>query len=387
MKHQVMAVLGSMVICISGCATTKSLPPREELNQAVKKSLEATGLNYTSKTRVTHLSIPKLDGIADAKDKRLKYLGSGIDAVRGFSVTIDGAVDLKTKKSEVLYNLQYSKDNVDVSIKLPLLVDYDTQTVYIGTSFINTIIDTLYPQPPENRGKLLRININELLQENAADAPEFSKLINEKRFSAKNIEAVNSAFKTAILNSLAKLKDSSISEQPLTELDKKTGGKRRIQVQLGHTDSVALLTDLIDSVAHTLYQEGVISKKEYSMALVLTDKETVDSFINKFTMGMSYDVGVAQSGLVSNLVIRLNVADAEGNYQIGFENVSSFDGYNAPHFTINPTADNFFDFREVLKAIKAEKEEKAKKAKEQAESQPNEEIMDTPAVIEEKPRL
>ena len=173
MKHMLTAALGMMVMCLSGCA--KTLPPHDELNQAAKKSLEATGFNYSSKSRFTNLVLQKQEasaglgdkGIKGAKgikgdkslqgdkgdkglkaDKGLQYLGAGLNIVRGFSVNIDGAIDLKGKKSEVLYDLHYHKDNVDVSIKLPLYVDSTTQTVYVGTSFLNTMLDVVSPHVP-----------------------------------------------------------------------------------------------------------------------------------------------------------------------------------------------------------------------------------------------
>jgi hypothetical protein len=351
----IIAVLGVMVVCVSGCAT--SLPPHEELNQAVKKSIDATGFNYTSKSRVTNLSLPKQDAntAPGAVDKGLKYLETGIDIVRGFSMNIDGAIDMKAKKSEVLYDLRYNKDNVEVSIKMPLLVDYNTQTIYVGTSLLNTILDVVSPQGPETRGKLIKINIGELLKEGAAKTPELSKLIDDNRFSAKNMDLFNNVFKDVILKAVTKLNDSCFIDQPLTEQDKKAGVERRIQVKLGHGDSVAVVVDIIDGVAQALFQEGAISKKEYDVLLTLTGKQMLDGFVDKFTLTMTNDVGIGQSGHIDFWATQLTVADKEGNYQIGIENVSSFDNYNTPRFSMTPEADRIVDFKEVLAAITAAK--------------------------------
>ena len=378
MKRMIMAVLGTMVVCISGCAT--SLPPHEELNQAVKKSLDATGFNYSSKSRITDLSLPQQDAEAtSANAKGLKYLGAGLDIVRGFSLNMDGAIDMKAKKSEVLYDLHYDKDNVEVSIKLPLLVDYNTQTIYVGTSLLNTILDVVSPQAPETRGKLIKIDMNELLREGALSTPELSKLIGDNRFSAKNMDLFNNVFKDVILKAVTRLKDSNFIEQPLTGQDKKTGVARRIQVNLGHDDSVAVVVDMIDSVAQALFQEGAIGKKEYDVLLMLTDKQMLDGFVDKFTLTMTHDIGVTQSGHVGYLATRLNVADKEGGYQVGVENVSSFDNYNAPRFSITPEAGRIVDFREVLAVIKAAK------AKDKNASQTDEEAPDDDSCAPEEP--
>jgi hypothetical protein len=363
MKQHVMAVLCVMIICISGCA--QSLPPHEEFNQAIKKSLDTTGFNYSLKNRITKLSIPEKDIPTDSGEKRTKYLETGLDIVRGFSLNADGAIDTKAKKSEVLYDLHYDKDNVEVSIKLPMLVDYNTQTIYVGTSLLNTILETVYPQIPATKGKLIRININEFLKENSENLPELANIIDKNSFNPKNVDSINNAVKAGILKTLAKLKDTCFSDQPLTELDRKAGVERRIRVNLSHKDSVAVVVDLVDSVLQALFQDGVIDKKEYAELLALTDKQTLDGFVDKFTMTMIFDVGIAPSGLVSRVEGQLDLADKEGNYQLGLSNVSTFSSYNAPIFSINPETSGIVDFKKVMDAIKADTE------KEQNNAQPS----------------
>jgi len=363
MKQHVMAVLWMVVFCISGCA--QSLPPHEELNQAVKKSLDTTGLNYSLKNRVTTLSIPEQDTPADAGNKGLKYLETGLDIVRGVSLNVDGAIDMKAKKSEVLYDLHYDKDNVEVSIKLPLLIDYSTQTIYVGTSLLNTVLETIYPKMPATKGKLIKININEFLKENSENVPELANVINKNCFNPKNIDSINNAVKAGVLKSLAKLKDTCFSHQPLTDEDRKAGVERRIRVTLGHKDSVAVVVDLVDGVLQTLFKNGVISKQDYDELLTLTDKQTLDGLIDKFTMAMIFDVGIAQSGLISRVESQFDFADKERTYQLGFSSVGSFSGYNAPHFSINPQASGIVDFKEVMDAIKKDMD------KEQNSSQPS----------------
>ena|ERR1039457_4278562 len=143
-----------------------------------------------------------------------------------------------------------------------------------------------------------------------------------------------------------------------------------------HNDSVAAVRDIIDNVAQVLFQEGVINKKKYDVLLTFTDKQTLDELINKFVLTMTYDVGVGNAGFVSHMVSRLGVADIEGNYQSGIENISSIDSYNAPRFTIFPDANNIVDYTDALKAIMAAK------AKAKSDSQPNPEASDNSDIPE-----
>jgi hypothetical protein len=362
MKWMILICICMTIAFINGCA--KSLPPHEELNQALKKSLDTSGFNYSSKSRITHLSYPKPDAKADPDDKSLKYGGALPDIARGFSINVDGAVDMQNKKSEALYDLHYSKDNVEVSIKLPLLIDYSTKTIYVGSSIFHTLLDMASPQEAGSKGKLIRINIPELVREESVDSPDLSKMFADDRFSQKNMDIINNVFKTTVIKAVAKLKDANISDQPLTEQDRKAGIERRIQIKLGHNEAVTVVLDLIDGISQALFQEGVISKKEYAVLLTLSDRQKIDEFMNKFEMSLMQDVGV-NSGYVRNVVSRLNVADKEGKYQVGVENVSEFNDYNSPHFTIHPEASQFIDFKEVLNSIKSFK------TKDQKASQPD----------------
>lgn len=368
MKQYGMAVLGLVMVWISGCA--QSLPPREELSQAVRMTFDANGMNYSSKSRITKLSLSKQATQAAPGDKLSNFLGTGLDIARGFSVAVDGAIDMKAKKTEVLYDLHYDKDNVEVSIKIPLLIDYNTQTLYVGTSIFNTILESLYPHIPPAKGRLFRINLKELVGEGSADMPELSKLMEENRFGPKSFESINNATKASILKTLGTLNERSLSYQPLTEQDRQAGVVKHIQVNLGHGDSVNALLDLVDAVLQALHQDGVITKKEYAVLLTLTDRQELNGIIEKFTLGMILDVGIGQAGLVSQVTSRIELAEKEGSFQLGLDNVSSFSSYNAPRFTLHPEVSGFVDFKEVMEAIKADMQKDKSVSKPAEESSP-----------------
>lgn len=363
MNKFVLATFWVLVICISGCAQT--LPPHEGLNQAFMKSFEATGLNYSSDSKVTNLTFAKKNEIADSNDKRMKHLGAGIDIMRSMSIKTDGTIDMKSNRSEAIYALHYQKDNVDISFKIPLLLDHSNKTLYVGESFINTFLEIAYPQLPPVKKGLLKIDLNELLKEDNASNDKFLKLFGENRFSSKNLELINNAFKTGVLKSLSKLDNRCFSELPLTEQDKKTGIERRIHIALEHKDSVDVFHNLIDSVSMSLYRDGIINKDEYAVLLTLSDKQKLDSVFDQFTMNMLFDAGISKSGYIGLLESQINVADKEGIFQLGLSDVSTFSNYNQPIFSIVPEKRNIVDFKQVLDAIKtdAAKEKEAAKLK------------------------
>ncbi|GAB7028419.1 hypothetical protein [Geotalea toluenoxydans] len=348
-KHLIGILLSA--ICIGGCAHT--LPPREDLTQAVTKSFSAPGFNYSSKSRITDLTLPeKVPSVTPSKKTKLA-LETGVEVIRSLSINVDGAVDMKAKKSQVLYALRYDRDNVEFAIKVPMLVDYGTQTVYVGTSIYTTVLETLFPQAPSTKGKLVRIDLNKLLQEGAARKPQLANLVGLDLLSGKNMDLINEAIKAAVLKELPQLKDSCFSDQALSDQDKQAGVTRRIRVQLGYAESVALGLGAMASVAEALHQQEIISNDIYNVLLTFTDPKMMGDVMEKFSLTARFDVGVASSGHVSFVEGQYDVADRKGLYRVGIANVSTFSNYGAPSFTMAPGQDNVVDFTELLKAIAA----------------------------------
>lgn len=334
------------LICLAGCAAT--LSPQEQLNQSFRKSFDATGFNYTSRTQVTSLGVPPADS---TDDKKTLAVGAGIGFLKGLTISADGAIDMKGKRSEVLYDLQYDRDNVLVSVKFPLYMDYNSQTIYVGSSIMTTILETVFPRAPVTRGKLIKINLQELLRESAENSPELSKLLGEERFSAKNIDLWNSAFKNGIMKTLAGLKTGTTREVVLTDRDRSAGVVRRIQVSLGHEDSVNGLIELIAAVAESLNKDGLLGGDEYTMLRSLTDRQQLEGVVDKFSLGLIFDVGVDAAGYAAMIESRFNVADAAGEYRLELVNLSTMTNFNAPHFTMKPESGDVVDFRELMNAV------------------------------------
>ena len=365
MKPYVLAVLGVISFLVAGC--THTLPPHQELNQALQKTLDSTGYNYTSKSRITNLAVPAEDlKIATSNQQ---YLEKSLDVARGLSIIADGSIDMKTKKSEVLYNLRYDQDNVEVSIKVPLLLDYNTQTLYVGTTLFNTI----YPMSAANKGKLIKIDLNDLMQLTGEKSDKLKNLLGKKSF-----DSVNAGFKQGILKGFANLKDERFTEQPLTGDDKAAGVVRHIKVTLNHEESVTLLLTLADSLIQRLYQDGVLTKEEYGTLMILTDKQKIDTYLATFSMAVTLDVGLESTGHISRIESRLHAVGKDARYQVGVENISGFSRFDAPLFSITPELTGAVDYKEILASIMAAKaaekaEADAKKAKAAESEEPKEE--------------
>lgn len=341
-KPHLLAVLSLFSMLAAGCSHT--LPPHQEVNQALHKTLNSSGYNYSSKSRITNLAVPVKDLKAAASKQ--EYLEKGLEVARGLSIIADGAIDMKAKKSEVLYNLHYDQDNVEVSIKVPLLLDYSKQTLYIGTTLFNTI----FPMPPASKGKLIKVDLNDLLKLTGEKSDKLKNMLGQKNF-----DSVNEGFKQGILKGFANLKDERFIDQPLTADDKAAAVARHIKVTLNHEESVALLLTIADSLIQRMYQDGVLSKEEYGTLMILTDKQKIDTYLAAFSMAATLDIGVTSAGQISRIESRFTAAGKDNRYQVGVENISGFSRYDAPLFLIKPELTGTVDYKEILEAYLAAK--------------------------------
>lgn len=368
MKPYLLAVCGLFGLLAAGCSHT--LPPHQEVNQALQKTLNANGYNYTSKSRITELAVPEKEIKADSSTQQ--YLQQGIEAAQGITVAAEGAVDLKAKKSEVLYNLRYDQDNLEVSIKIPLLLDYATQNLYVGPTFLNRI----FPLPPDSKGKMIKIDLNELLQQ-ALSASDKHKDV----FSKKSFDSLQEGVKTGLLKGVAELKDERFADQPLHDDDKAAGVVRRISVQLDRDESVGLLLTIADAVIQRLYQDGILAKEEYGALMILTDRQKLDSYLEKCQLAVALAIGLDGEGRISRMETRLTAADKDNAYRVGLENISSFKRYDAPLFTMKPELSGTVDYKVILDAYlsaraaakaktEAAKEKPAKPEEQKEQQQP-----------------
>lgn len=341
-KPHLLAVLSMFSLLVAGC--THTLPPHQEVNQALLKTLNSSGYNYSSKSRITNLAVPVKDLKAAASKQ--EYLEKGLEVARGLSIIADGAIDMKAKKSEVLYNLHYDQDNVEVSIKVPLLLDYSNQTLYIGT----TIFNTIFPLPPAKKGKLIKVDLNDLLKLTGEKSDKLKNMLGQKNF-----DSVNEGFKQGILKGFANLKDERFIDQPLTADDKAAAVVRRIKVTLNHEESVALLLTIADILIQRMYQDGVLSKEEYGTLMILTDKQKIDTYLATFSMAATLDIGLTSAGQISRIESRFTAVGKDNRYQVGVENISGFSRYDAPLFSIKPELTGTVDYKEILEAYLAAK--------------------------------
>lgn len=345
-----LACLGMTMVCFTGCAG--SLPAREELSQALTRSFDATGWNYRSTSSIQQLKLRRLDDTLTAATS-IRNSERLLDIARGFSVGVTGTVDIAAGKTEALYDLRYSRDNTDVSLRLPLLVDYASQTIYLGPSLLHTLLDVASPADAQVRGKLIRISVPELLKDESEASGRLSRILGGRNVATRNLVAMNKAFRDTALKTVSRLDPARISELPLAAADREEGVRRRIRLNLGRGESLDLIVEWLNAVSAVLLREGVLEEKEQGLLAAVSDRATLDKLLDGFDFSLTLDLGVSSSGHIAQVRSRLDLSDRGETLGLVLENSSRIHGYGAPRFSIIPEETGCVEFGDVIKAIES----------------------------------
>lgn len=329
-------------LMMGGCTTAT---PHESLKNAMNKTFDTSGYNYTSTTRITKIAFPEETNATSEEEKTASekltslYLQKGIDIFRGFSFGINGAVNYSNSiQSEATYDLHYNKDNVEISMRFPFLFDYSTKTLYMGKTMLNTI----FPMRAEDEGKFIRFDLNDSI---------ISTLIGEesmKQFDEKKVHSINAAIKEGTIKAFSDINSSYFSYQPLNTLEKNSGSTKKVHISLDRNQSMKLMLTIVDSLIQKMYAESLITKESYGSYMFITDPKQLEPLIAELNLQLDFDFGIASDGHIVYLRSLINGSDKNDRFALGIENSAELRNFNAPKFTMDPKSTGSVDYMEVF---------------------------------------
>jgi len=339
--------IGLFAFMLGGCTT---ITPHESLKNALNKTFDSTGYNYTSSTRISKIVFPKdeTDSTSEeeqtATEKRSAlYLQKGLAVLRGFSFGLNGAVDYTDSiKSEATYDFHYNRDNVEASIKLPFLFDYSTKTLYMGKTFLNTI----FPVKEADEGKLIRFDLNDTL---------ISTLIGEesmKQFDESKARSLNKAMKEGTLKAFSDINGTYFHSVPLTPDEKRMGSVQKVHVSLDRNQSIQLMLTITDAMIQKMYSESILSKEIYGSYMVLSDPKQLAPLLKNVNLRLDFDFGINSDGRIAQIQSFINASDNGEKFALGIENITSLNNFDAPLFSLDPKNSGSIDYMEVFRSWK-----------------------------------
>lgn len=336
-------VLLLSALVIGGCTT--ALPPHDTLKNAMNKTFDLNGYNYTSSTRITKIAFPDDTNATSEEEKTASdkltslYLQKGIDVIRGFSFGLNGAINYAGGiQSEATYDLHYNKDNVEISMRFPFLFDYSTKTLYMGRTFLNTI----FPMKPEDEGKMIRFDLNDSI---------ISTVIGEdnmKQFDEKTVHSINTAMKEGVIKAFSDINGSSFSYQPLNALEKNSGSTKKVHLSLDRNQSVKMIMTITDAMIQKMYSESVITKEIYGSYMVLSDPKQLAPIIEALNLQLDFDFGIGSDDHIVYIQSAINASDKNERFVLGIENTTSLENFNAPKFSLDPKRSGSIEYIKVF---------------------------------------
>ena len=329
-------------LIMGGCTTAT---PHESLKNALNKTFDTSGYNYTSTTRITKITFPEETNTTSQEEKIASekltslYLQKGIDLIRGFSFGLNGAVNYSNSiQSEATYDLHYNKDNVEVSMRFPFLFDYSTKTLYMGKTMLNTI----FPMKAEDEGKFIRFDLNDTL---------ISTMIGEesmKQFDEQKVRSINTAIKEGTIKAFSDINGSYFSYQPLNTLEKNSGSTKKVHITLDRNQSMKLILTIADSLIQKMYSESLITKEAYGSYMFISDPKQLEPLIAELNLQLDFDFGIASDGHIVYLRSLIEGSDKNDRFALGIENTTELKNFNTPKFTLDPKSSGSVDYMEVF---------------------------------------
>jgi hypothetical protein len=256
------------------------------------------------------------------KEEESFYLSRGIEVLKGLRLDAAGAVDMRVPKSEATYDVGYSKDNVEVSLKLPLLADYAAGRIYVGKSFLNT----LFPMAKGDEGKLIRFDLND----SVLGSPDEVRLYNR-------------ALNSGIVRGFSDLNDSFYRCEEEGML---TRGKR-IGVKLGHEESVELVLRIVGEMGRNLYEAGAIGREEYDGYRKMSEEAGTAPLFEKMKIGTEFGFEIDGSGYLRQITWDLELSEP-GEAAVGLALVLRFEEFGEPRFSLDPARSGSVEYQELF---------------------------------------
>jgi hypothetical protein len=334
-----------IIVIMTGCASNGN--PDVTLKQAFAKNLSTNGYNYQSEIKINKLDIKKEN--TTEKDERVMTI------IQGLSVAFNGAVDSTNAREEIIFDFRYNQNNVDASIKFPVLVDYKKQRIYIGKSIINTLF-----LPPKMFEKTIMLDFSKNSQlSQKLNRDKSSKVLMSYMQNYLNEEYFRKqqeSYKKAYVDAFSDINNSNFK---YTDLNKK-----QIRITLNNKDSANLISTLVGAiVANKL---NVPEDKDTPAPLSGSQlKNLIMIFLYTINLQTTIDSKIDNSGYVDNNNLNFNISDIDKKkFDIDLGINTSYSNFNNPHFSVdtkNITQD--IDIDEIIKMIKTKSESKKQDSK------------------------
>ncbi|MFC3532402.1 hypothetical protein ACFOLG_09400 [Vogesella facilis] len=268
--------------------------------------------NFQGESRVTSLQLP---GKSSAEQQALLQ-----ELAASFRFQYSGAVDMTQRRIELIPTLRFTRPQAEAWVRLPLQLQLDTLTLYVDGS----VADLMFPSL---KHKLVQF---QLPQDKLKDMP---------------VAAVLAEVPDIVQRVYAAVEQRAYSFQPLTAADRQRGAQYRIRLTL---DPVAdrvltrqMVTELVASIKRHSDNQDVQAFADGLAGLAASEPLRLQS-------ESQTELLVSRQGkLLAMEEQRSMAAGGEEGMKLGLLTQLNISNSGKPVFSLQPTAANVVDYRNV----------------------------------------
>ncbi len=338
-------VMTSCVLVTSSMALEIS-SPQNALHKAFERLETSQGYNFQGIGKITKFHIAfdeqNLSSSSLFKDQqKLLKDAMTLDKVskimKGLAFASWGGYDPSKGRLEITYDLQYHLDNLDISLKIPLLIDYHELALYVGKTPFNTFA----PIPQEHEGKLIKIALADFDKEES-----LKSIINER-----SLASLFRGLHRGMVKGVDTLPPRAVSERLVTPAELALGGVRHIDITLHDQEIYQFVMAIVDGAVEKLYEDhhltaGHLETYQGMRSKILEGMSSQTKFPMALVMGMILDsegklIAYTSTSSLSDEAKQLDV-EVQGSYTLN--------GYDHPVMNLDPDKEGSVSVLEIIKA-------------------------------------
>jgi hypothetical protein len=371
-KIIITSILSAYILLLStGCAEKK---PDIALKEALAKSHTATSYNTKGEFKIDRLLIKTLP------EPSKKYNPQEmVDFIRASSISHESAIDETIAKVESVCTFKTKYDGIDMSIRIPILMDFRNETLYISNSFMISVLSlatkydkNMKPKDKQEIGRVkeifakyenTKINLSansELFKE--LDTKKYAKTKKDKENLKKiqdNLKLNEEFFKKYI--TLGKKAETQIlADINATAFSysktKIATSEKTVQISLDNNQTAKLAESIINVAIDMILQDEKLNSEinKQDRAKITPIISLIFETINANTI---MKIGLNKDGYIDQFNTNLEISDKKNELgNISLLNEVSYSNFNNAKFTIDTA--NSIEIVELLKQIKQLEQQK-----------------------------
>lgn len=357
MKPRALAVAVTLSgLLLGGCASPLANKTADAAAiHTIEQNARLARYNFDGEVRVKAIRLPgKVESVVEGD-----VIG---EVAKSFSLELRGAVDMSKSRVEMTPTFRFSRPNAETWLRLPMLAELNTLTLWVDASVLDLAIPALRG---EHKGKYVMFQ---------APQDKVKKL---------PIDAVLAELPQVAKNIYAAVDSKAYTFQPLDEAARKAGASYRIRLTLDPLAEAKMSKQAVQELLQLARRHAGEHQKEVEEFATAVGP-LLDASQEELQTSSQTDLLVSRSGkLLGVSELREFSVPKEKELAVTVASTVRLSNHEQPVFSMQPTANNVVSFTELQPPSWLGGKRPADEAEEEAVEGDDEEALDEAALAAE----